>query len=88
MSYMSPKIYHAIKEKIALQIKNIKEDQVTISFIPKTSEFEEGDTARVFITGKQTITGATGIAKTSLKTYEFHIAVFNYTPTVEWMNLY
>ena len=85
MSFIAPDIYQSVSESIESQLNDIVEDEVSISFLPQTTIFEDDI---VFITGQGKMTGPTGQNEKFIRTYEFEFQVENYTPMVRYINVY
>lgn len=85
LPFISPEIYHDVKEALDIQIAGLIEDELTISFKPERAFFEDGTT---FITGKGVITGAAGDRDGFIRTYEFDFNVQNYTPIADFVTVY
>lgn len=85
LPYVSPNLYHEVKEVMALQVASLKEDKIVMTFSAERAEFEDGVT---YITGKGSMTGPTGISNNYIRTYEFRFEVENYTPTFTYMDVY
>ena len=85
LPYVSPELYHDVKEVMALQIASLEEDEIVMTFVGEQAIFEDGIT---YITGKGSMTGPTGISSTYIRTYEFRFEVENYTPTFTYMDVY
>jgi conjugal transfer pilus assembly protein TraE len=85
MPFISPTIYHEVKEALDIQIAGLVEDELTISFKPEVALYEDGTT---YITGKGVIIGAAGDREGFTRTYEFDFEVQNYTPVAEYVTVY
>ncbi|BEI26516.1 TraE/TraK family type IV conjugative transfer system protein [Vibrio fluvialis] len=85
MPYIAPDIYQDVKDQLALQLRELKKDEITMSFTPEMFLLENGT---AFITGKGQMSGPTGKPKKYVRTYEFEIEVVNYTPLVRYVDVY
>lgn len=85
LPYVSPELYHDVKEVMALQVSSLQEDEIVMTFTAERAQFEGGVT---YITGKGSMTGPTGITNNYIRTYEFRFEVENYTPTFTYMDVY
>ncbi|MFA0393489.1 TraE/TraK family type IV conjugative transfer system protein [Vibrio sp. 10N.222.54.A1] len=85
LPYVSPELYHDVKEVMALQVASLQEDEIVMTFSAERAQFEDGIT---YITGKGSMTGPTGISNNYVRTYEFRFEVENYTPTFTYMDVY
>ncbi|EHA1082429.1 hypothetical protein I8Y06_003305 [Photobacterium damselae] len=78
-------IYNKVNNIVTDQINKLKEDKVTMTFQPDTVQFENGT---VFVTGKATMEGLTGKKTNSIRTYEFVFNVENYSPSMDYIDVY
>lgn len=85
LPYVSPTLYKEVKNTIAIQLADMKNDEIVMTFAAEKAQFEDGVT---YITGKGSMKGATGITSTYIRTYEFQFDVENYTPTLTYMDVY
>lgn len=84
---VSPDIYHGVASLLETQARQIKDDNVTLSFIPAQVMFEP-ETGLVFVTGTARLTGASGHSKREERTYEFRIAAREHAPVITWVDTY
>ncbi|NAX35474.1 hypothetical protein CAG54_11125 [Vibrio sp. V27_P1S3P104] len=85
LPFASPEIYHRVADLIALQLAELKQEEVTMSFTAERAFVEDGKT---FVTGKGAMRGLTGKEKPYVRTYELIFSVENYTPTFSYINVY
>jgi len=85
MAFIDPAIYQEVKQAIALQLGELVEDQVVMTFSPESFILEDGV---VFITGKGELQGPAGKPEKFIRTYEIEFYVSNYTPLVRYINVY
>lgn len=85
LPFVSPILYKDVKNTIAIQLSDMKDDEIVMTFSAERAQFENGIT---YITGKGSMTGPTGITSTYIRTYEFQFNVENYTPTLTYMDVY
>ena len=75
MAFIAPDIYQSVQEAMSTQLSDIVEDEITISFIPQTTIYEDDI---VFITGQGNMIGPTGEKRKFTRTYEFEFQVENF----------
>ncbi|ELA9367463.1 hypothetical protein QUN99_003353 [Vibrio parahaemolyticus] len=85
MPYMAPDIYQEVNDRLALQLRELQRDEITMSFTPELFLLEDGI---AYVTGKGQMSGPTGKPKKFVRTYEFEIQVVNYTPIVRYIDVY
>lgn len=73
-SILAPDAYRAMKSALAAQIKDIKEDSITVSFEPRQTTYEK-ETGKVFVYGEFRSVGPTGKPQVFMRTYEMQIAM-------------
>ena len=84
---LAPDIYRTVLDAMADQIKAIKMDRVAISFMPR-HVFYETETRKVFVTGELKSQGPSSKPDIKPRTYEFIIAIKNYRPRLEYIDVY
>lgn len=84
---MSPNVYRHMKEDLATQMEDIKEDSLTVSFEPNSIIYEK-NTDKVFIYGKLITKGPSGDPKIFLRTYEMNVGVQFGRPWVTYFDVY
>jgi conjugal transfer pilus assembly protein TraE len=84
---LHPSIYHDVKESVMDQVNTIEQENLAISFEPRSVDYWE-DSKRVVVFGNR-ITEGRGDTKTTEKvTYEFEVQVSNYLPQMSYVNVY
>lgn len=84
---LHPSIYHDVKESVMDQVNDIEQENLSISFEPRTADYWK-DTNRVVVYGNR-ITEGRGDTKTvEQATYEFEVIVSNYLPQISYVNVY
>ncbi|MGI9295062.1 MAG: TraE/TraK family type IV conjugative transfer system protein [Pseudomonadales bacterium] len=73
-SILAPDAYRTMKSSLAEQIKDIKEDSITVSFEPRQTSYEK-ETDKVFVYGEFRSVGPTGKPQVFMRTYEMQIAM-------------
>jgi conjugal transfer pilus assembly protein TraE len=84
---LSPDIYRSVLDAMSDQIKAIKMDRVAISFSPRHVDYET-ETNKVFVSGELKSQGPSSKPDVKLRTYEFIIAIKNYRPRLEYIDVY
>lgn len=85
LPFASPEIYHRVSDLISIQLAELEQEEVTMSFTAERAFVEDGKT---FVTGKGSMRGPTGKEKPYVRTYELIFSVENYTPTFSYINVY
>ena len=85
LNFASSKIYNKVKDILIDQINELKRDKVTLVFESDNVQFENGT---VYVSGKSIIRGITGREKQSIRTYVMQFKVINYTPTLDFIDIY
>lgn len=85
MPFVAPEIYQDVKDLLALQLSELTQDELTMTFHPESFQFESGIT---FVTGKGELRGITGQRDKFIRTYEFELDVQNYSPTLRYIAVY
>ena len=83
-----PSIYQDAIRVMDTQIEEIKLERITTSFEPRTVEYDQYDTKKVFVTGTTISTGPTGKPQKKIQTFEFYISIDNYHPQIKFMDVY
>jgi conjugal transfer pilus assembly protein TraE len=84
---LAPDIYRTVLDAMTDQIKAIKMDRVAISFTPRHVDYEV-ETNKVFVTGELKSQGPSSKPDVKPRTYEFIIAIKNYRPRLEFIDVY
>ena len=87
---ISPRIYTEFMETLGIQAEQIKDDRITLRFVPRSVEYEP-ETDKVFVSGflYTRSVGAMSEKETrEVRTYEFIIKVNHYAPVLERMDTY
>lgn len=84
---LAPDIYRSVLDAMTDQIKAIKMDRVAISFIPRHVDYE-AETNKVFVSGELKSQGPSSKPDIKPRTYEFIIAIKNYRPRLEFIDVY
>lgn len=84
---LAPDIYRTVLDAMTDQIKAIKMDRVAISFTPRHVDFE-AETNKVFVSGELKSQGPSSKPDIKPRTYEFIIAIKNYRPRLEFIDVY
>lgn len=84
---LSPSIYHNFMETINTQANHIKEDRITLRFVPRSVIFEP-DSNKTFVSGNLYTRSVSGKEIHEFRTYEFEIGISSYTPILISMDTY
>jgi conjugal transfer pilus assembly protein TraE len=84
---LAPDIYRTVLDAMTDQIKAIKMDRVAISFTPRHVDYES-ETNKVFVSGELSSQGPSSKPDLKPRTYEFIIAIKNYRPRLEYIDVY
>jgi len=84
---LAPDIYRSVLDAMTDQIKAIKMDRVAISFTPRHVDYES-ETNKVFVSGELSSQGPSSKPDLKPRTYEFIIAIKNYRPRLEYIDVY
>lgn len=84
---LAPEIYRSVLDAMSDQIKAIKMDRVAISFIPRHVDYEP-ETNKVFVNGEMKSQGPSSKPDIRPRTFEFVIAIKNYRPRIEFIDVY
>jgi len=84
---LAPDIYRTVLDAMTDQIKAIKMDRVAISFTPRHVDYE-AETNKVFVSGELKSQGPSSKPDIKPRTYEFIIAIKNYRPRLEFIDVY
>ena len=84
---LAPEIYRTVLDAMTDQIKAIKMDRVAISFTPRHVVYE-AETNKVFVSGELKSQGPSSKPDIKPRTYEFIIAIKNYRPRLEFIDVY
>ncbi|WP_445366670.1 TraE/TraK family type IV conjugative transfer system protein [Methylomonas sp. BW4-1] len=84
---LAPDIYRSVLDAMTDQIKAIKMDRVAISFTPRHVDYE-AETNKVFVSGELKSQGPSSKPDIKPRTYEFIIAIKNYRPRLEFIDVY
>lgn len=71
---MAPEAYRAMKENLALQAKEMKEDSLSVRFEPQSLLYEE-ETRKAFVSGRFTPYSPSGKHDTFERTYEMQVEI-------------
>ena len=84
---LAPDIYRTVLDAMTDQIKAIKMDRVAISFTPRHVIYE-AESNKVFVSGELKSQGPSSKPDIKPRTYEFIIAIKNYRPRLEFIDVY
>lgn len=84
---LHPSIYHEVKDGIMDQVNLIQQEDLAISFEPRTVDYWE-DTNRVVIHGNRVTEGRGQENMMERVTYEIKVGVSNYLPQVTYVDVY
>jgi conjugal transfer pilus assembly protein TraE len=84
---LAPDIYRTVLDAMTDQIKAIKMDRVAISFTPRHVDYE-AETNKVYVSGELKSQGPSSKPDIKPRTYEFIIAIKNYRPRLEFIDVY
>jgi conjugal transfer pilus assembly protein TraE len=84
---LDARIYHTVKVGIAEQLRQLRDDEVTLSFAPRATYYEPA-TNTVFVTGRLTTAGASGQPRHSERTYELRWVFDQYRPRLVHLDAY
>lgn len=84
---LTPTIYQKAMNAIEEQVKQVKEEQITIRFSPNYARIDP-ETKTVVIGGELTTTGVRENSQQELRTYEFGLVVQNYRVLIDAINVY
>ncbi|SDE05581.1 TraE/TraK family type IV conjugative transfer system protein [Aquimonas voraii] len=86
-SHLSPSVYRSVVDRLAEQIKVLKDEQLTIAFDPMNSRWDENRQS-VLITGEHRIRGLRGAERREVKTYEMRFVVSNYRVLLDHLDVH
>jgi len=86
-SYFDSGVYQQIKDNLTEQVADLKREQATVSFTPKSIVYEKS-TGYVFVNGMQEIHAYGVKPERNDWTMEFGIKVVNYMPVVSHYDAY
>lgn len=69
---LAPDVFRAIRELLAEQVRDIKDDSLTVSFEPRQVSYEP-ETEKVFVYGMFQSRGPSGTPQSFTRTYEMNI---------------
>jgi len=84
---LHPSIISVMKQTLALQVDEIKKEGLSISFDPKSVSYEKSS-KKVFVFGRQEISGRNGDTISNKRTYEIGIQISNYKPQIISLDAY
>lgn len=84
---LHPSIYHDVKESVMDQVNVIEQENLSISFEPRSADYWK-DTDRVVVYGNRITEGRGDNKTTEQVTYEFEVQVSNYLPQISYVNVY
>ncbi|OAI16288.1 TraE protein [Methylomonas koyamae] len=84
---LSSDIHREIINAMNDQINALKIDKISTSFTPNQVYYEK-ETNKVFVTGQLMTKGPNDKPESSFRTYEFQIAIVNYNPVVNDLDVY
>lgn len=85
--FLAPDISSKVRDLIAAQAKQIKDEQVSIQF-SATDVWAVPDTDTVVVTGEYTIHGIREAEKRTTRTFEFGIKIVNYRVVLTGIDVY
>jgi conjugal transfer pilus assembly protein TraE len=86
-SHLSPSVYRSVVDRLAEQIKVLKDEQLTIEFDPISSRWDNARRS-VLITGEHRIRGLRGAERREVKTYEMRFVVSNYRVLLDHLDVH
>lgn len=86
-AYLSPEIYQDLMKEMYAQARNLKQNNVSVSFEPREVSYDEKHD-RVVVKGRTVLRGSYGKPQTISKTFEIGIAVRNYYPLITYLASY
>lgn len=75
--HLTPRLYRPLVESIDAQVEQIKEEQVSMQFIPATARWED-KVDKVVVSGEFVVRGVRGAERRGLRTYELGFKTSNY----------
>ncbi len=84
---LTPAVISAMRQSLVEQVNEIKKEKLAISFSPESVSYEK-NTKKVYVSGRQIITGRNGDALRNVRTYVIGIDIENYQPRVFYLNAY
>ena len=84
---LSAELYRSVMDALSEQVNALKIDRVATSFKPRLVTYEQ-EAGTVFVTGELTTQGPNAKAETKNRTYEFVIAIHNYRPRLDSIDVY
>jgi conjugal transfer pilus assembly protein TraE len=84
---LSAELYRSVMDALSEQVNALKIDRVATSFKPRQVAYEQ-ETGKVFVTGELTTQGPNARAETKNRTYEFLLAIHNYRPRLDSIDVY
>ncbi|WP_199041196.1 MULTISPECIES: TraE/TraK family type IV conjugative transfer system protein [unclassified Dyella] len=85
--FVAPNISSQVRDLVAAQAKQIKDEQVSIQF-SATDVWRVPDTDTVVVTGEYTIHGIREAEKRTTRTFEFGIKIVNYRVVLTGIDVY
>jgi len=84
--HLSSRLYTSVTESVDRQIKDIQQEQISLSFTPTVARFDD-ELQKVVITGELVIRGLRGQEKRELRTYELGFVTRNYNVMLNSMRI-
>jgi len=85
--FLDATMYHRIKQDLASQIIEIRNNNLTVSFEPNQIMYED-DTGRVFVLGKSQTSGTAGKLTKESRVFELKVDIVNGSPLVKDIQSY
>lgn len=86
-SHLSPRMYRPVVDRLAEQVKILRDEQMAISFEPSLSRWDDKRRS-VLITGEHRIKGLRGAERRETKTYEMRFVVSNYRVLLDFLEVH
>ena len=86
-SILSPDVYNNVKNGMNSEVEMMKRDGVTVSFQPRQISYEES-TNKCFVTGRTSISAATGEISAFDRVYEVEVSIKYGQPLITYLDSY
>lgn len=83
---LSPRMYRPILEAIDREVRELRDEQISVSFTPTLARFDP-DVDRVVITGEVITRGLRGSERREIRTYEMGFSTRNHTLLLDHMRV-
>ena len=84
--HLTPAMYNTLVEAIDAQVKEITQDQLTLSFAPTTARFDD-PTGAVVVSGELVVRGLRGQERREMRSYEMKFVTRNYNVMLDSLRI-